>query len=116
MKTLFESLQEAELPRTPTIEISDYTGLAGKQFAQAVLNSEEFKRYISDGIKARDLPPAVLCRLIDHGWGKPVERVELNTNHLENISAEQLEARAAYLEEMARRLRGQDDEESGSVH
>lgn len=79
MKTLFESLNSGErasfaapLPQREP----DYLGLTGKRFAKAVLDSQEFKQYIVDGIMKRDLPPAVLCRLIDHGWGKPPDRVE----------------------------------------
>ncbi len=48
----------------------------GEAFAQAVLGSLGFRRYIINGLTLGDLPPAILGRLIDHGWGKPPERVE----------------------------------------
>jgi hypothetical protein len=50
--------------------------LTGKDFAQAVLDSLEFRRYILDGLRFSSIPAAVLCRLMDHGWGKAPDRVE----------------------------------------
>ena len=50
--------------------------LSGRAFSEAVLNSEEFRFYIIEGLTEKTIPPAVLCRLIDHGWGKPPDRVE----------------------------------------
>lgn len=50
--------------------------LTGKEFAVAVLDSPEFRRYIVAGLILGDLPAAILCRLIDHGWGKPPDRLE----------------------------------------
>jgi len=79
MKSLLETLH---LPGAPLVEATplpvtpDYSELTGKQFAKAVLNSEEFKKYIVDGIKYHTIPPALVCRLIDHGWGKPPEKFE----------------------------------------
>lgn len=45
-------------------------------FCQRVLDSREFRQYILKGITERDIPPAVMCRVIDHAWGKPIDRVE----------------------------------------
>jgi hypothetical protein len=47
-----------------------------KEFCEKVLESREFRQYIMNGITLGDLPPAVMCRIIDHAWGKPVDRVE----------------------------------------
>ena len=47
-----------------------------KDFCQKILESREFRQYIMNGITLGDLPPAVMCRVIDHAWGKPAERVE----------------------------------------
>jgi hypothetical protein len=59
------------------VSLEDCVTLSGKAFAEAVLRSDEFRLYITEGLNERTLPPAVLCRLIDHGWGKPPDRVEL---------------------------------------
>jgi len=74
----FESLADAlgltdpVQPLAPRLEnITD-----SKLFAQAVLASAEFRFYIIDGLFGQNLPPAVLCRLMDYGWGKPPERLE----------------------------------------
>lgn len=47
-----------------------------KAFALAVLDSPEFRSYIVNSLVLGELPSAVLCRLMDYGWGKPTERVE----------------------------------------
>lgn len=50
-----------------------------QKFCQGIVASREFRQYILTGILlgGKDgLPPAVMCRIIDHAWGKPVERVE----------------------------------------
>lgn len=91
--------------------------LTAKQFCLAVLESPEFRSYIADGIVLRNLPAPVILRVMDQGWGKPVEQVEVKdtTNRLEAWSAEQLEERALFLAETARRLR-QEQAVEGSVH
>lgn len=47
-----------------------------KTFALAVLESLGFRRYIINGLTLGDLPAAILCRLMDYGWGKPPEHIE----------------------------------------
>ena len=47
-----------------------------KAFALAVINSRDFRQYIVNQLTLGDLPPAILVRLMDYAWGKPVERVE----------------------------------------
>ena len=82
MKTLYQSLVEDglvapdESSPVSTPETEPLTALTGRAFSEAVLRSEEFRLYIVEGLTERNLPPAVLCRLMDHGWGKPPERVE----------------------------------------
>ena len=49
-----------------------------KQFAEAVLASVEFRRYIVDALTLGTLQPVILCRIMDHGWGKPVQRLEFD--------------------------------------
>lgn len=45
-------------------------------FCQKILQTREFRQYIMNGIVMGDLPPAVVTRVMDHAWGKPVDRVE----------------------------------------
>lgn len=70
----------AEDPRPPERRDLDYSSLLDtsdpKAFCQKVLETREFRQYIMNGITLGDLPPAVMCRVIDHAWGKPPERVE----------------------------------------
>lgn len=49
-----------------------------REFAKAVLESRDFRQYIVDGLKRRDIPATLVLRLMDYadGWGKPPERVE----------------------------------------
>ena len=84
MKSLFESLH---LDDSAPIPESAITELSGKAFSQAVLDSREFREYIVNGIKLRDIPSPILCRLIDHGWGKPPEKVELTGKDGQPIEA-----------------------------
>lgn len=73
MKTLAEYLGTA--PSAPeTSRLEDITD--SKAFALAVLDSYEFRSYIVNSLVLGELPSAVLCRLMDYGWGKPVDRVE----------------------------------------
>lgn len=58
----------------PAPRLEDITD--GKTFALAVLGSPEFRAYIVNNLVLGDLPAAVLCRLMDYGWGKPPDRVE----------------------------------------
>lgn len=49
-----------------------------REFAKAVLESQEFREYIVYGLRRRDIPATLILRLMDYaeGWGKPPERVE----------------------------------------
>lgn len=44
-----------------------------KEFCKKILESREFRRYIMHGIVLGNVPPAVITRVMDQGWGKPVE-------------------------------------------
>jgi hypothetical protein len=46
------------------------------EFCKKIVGSREFRQYIMNGVVLGDLPPAIGCRIIDHAWGKPPERVE----------------------------------------
>lgn len=90
---------------SPMPRLEDITD--SKAFALAVLNSREFRQFIVNGVTLGDLPTPLVLRLMDHAWGKPVERVEVRdtTNDAESLTAEQLEDRALRLAEMARSIR-----------
>ena len=47
-----------------------------KEFCRKLCSSELFRRFVLDGLMTGALPPAIATRLMDHGIGKPVERVE----------------------------------------
>jgi hypothetical protein len=53
--------------------------LSGKEFADAILNSRIFRRYIVDGMRTGQIPAGVVGRFMDYAtnWGKPADRVEL---------------------------------------
>lgn len=46
------------------------------EFCQQIVATPEFRRYLLHGLVMGDLPAAITCRILDHAWGKPVERVE----------------------------------------
>jgi hypothetical protein len=46
------------------------------EFCQHILASREFRQYILNGIVVGDIPPAILGRVMDQGWGKAPERIE----------------------------------------
>lgn len=67
--------QQLETRTEPTVErLLDVTD--PKAFCAGILESREFRQYIVHGITLGDLPPAVMCRIIDHAWGKPPDRIE----------------------------------------
>lgn len=69
-KTLAELLD----PDTRLLDPPDpYEVMTGKQFAEAVLQSMEFKNYVIYSLQMGTLPAAVLTRLMDYAWGKPTE-------------------------------------------
>lgn len=127
MDTPFTSLAETlgtlpDKPGAPAApRIEDIAGDA-QTFCKTVLNSLEFRQYIINGLTLGELPSAIITRLMDHAWGKPVERLEVQdtTPAVEDLTPEELESRAARLSEMARLLRRAElfDEPLGqdSVH
>lgn len=78
MKSLAEHLGVVD-PRDRDPEakpLPALTELTGVDFCEGVLNSREYRESILRRILLDDLPPAVELRLMDMGWGKPVDRVE----------------------------------------
>ena len=48
-----------------------------KAFAEAVLGSREFRRFVVDGLLTGELAPGIITRLMDHAWGVPPKKLEL---------------------------------------
>jgi len=94
-------------PINVLLEITD-----SKDFAKAVLDTREFREYIIDGLRGRDLPSSVVLRLMDYadGWGKPVEKVEVkDTTPVTELTLDQIRERAAFYTNVISAL--QDDDE-----
>lgn len=96
----------------------DYDKLTAAEFCKAILTSPEYRQSIVHRITLGTLPPAVECRFYDYAYGKPVEKVEVKdtTDDSDDLTAEQLEERAAHLMELARELRdinADDDDDAG---
>lgn len=124
MKSLAEHLGAVD-PRPETEQVvEDVAALADvsdpAEFCKLIVKSREFRQYLMNGITLGDLPSAVVCRVMDHAWGKPIERVEVDdkASRLENATPEQLEARALRLVEMARsiRLAPLTDDDTKTIH
>ena len=62
----------AESSRVVLEDITD-----AKVFAEAVLNSREFRLYVINSLVLGTLPSAIATRIMDYAWGKPPERVEV---------------------------------------
>lgn len=111
MKSLAEDLGVIDprpAEKRPTDDFDQLIDITdAKEFCRRVLSSREFRQYILSGIVLNDLPPAVITRIMDHGWGKPIERLEVKdtTDEYEDLTPEQLEARAMKLAQMARSAR-----------
>ena len=89
----------------------------GKDFAEHLLQSKQYRESVMRRIVVDALPSAVEVMLFHYAYGKPVERVEVRdtNNSLENLTAEELEARALFLADLARRMR-EDDSVPEQVH
>ena len=113
MKSLYESLGQD--PDTKEVVSEPWPeNMSGREFARRVLDSVEFREYIVNGILARDIPPAIMCRVMDHGWGQPVKRVEVSSQEhdLSSVTEDQLYARAAQLFAIAAELRSKVKEQT----
>ncbi len=68
---------EAERPAEPPSETDELFAITDPtEFCKRICESREFRQYIYNGLVLRDLPPAILGRVIDHALGKAVERIE----------------------------------------
>jgi len=99
MKSLADFL-DVQDPRTPEQlaqpepKVEDVLDVADpKEFCEKILGSRQFRQYILNGIVIGDLPSAIVTRMMDHGWGKPVERVQVQAvQDLDGLSPSELRA------------------------
>ena len=110
MRTLADALGLTE-PERPRCQTDEYVKLSGRDFAEAVLNSVEFRRYILTGITLGCIHPTILAKLIDHGWGKVTERVEFEdkTPRFEDAPEEVLQSRIKFAQSLLEHLRMNDE-------
>lgn len=83
-------------------------------FCREVLNSPEYRQSIRNRITLGILPAQVECLMYHYAHGKPVEKVEVKDDRssaLETMTVEQLESRALFLADVARRMREQANED-----
>src|ERR1044071_390853 len=109
MKSLYDALN-VENPEQPGVALEPAPKLTAKELCREILNSTQYRQSLLQRIIFQELPPAVECRLWDYAYGKPVERVEVKdtSDSLEHLTVEQLEARALFLADLARRIRMND--------
>lgn len=127
VKSLYDSLHPDAPSAADTHVLPSTKRMTAKTISRLLLNSEEYRLSLVNRIITGTLPSAIECKLWDYAYGKPIEKVEVKdtTNQLENYTPEELEARALFLAETARRIRmndeihassDEDDPESPSVH
>ena len=82
-----------------------------REFCAEILASDEYRASLLRRIFLDELPPAIEALIYHYAHGKPVEKMEVHqtTASLEELSAEQLEQRAMFLVECARRMRINED-------
>lgn len=121
MKTLAEHLgvidprPEDKRPETDFDVLVDVND--PKEFCRRIVGTREWRQYVMNGIVLGDLPSAVMTRILDHAWGKPVDRVEVkDTTDVSTADAEALERRALFLAEAARAIRARESDTDDSVH
>ena len=76
METLADYLGMIPVPACQAEGYERFEGLSGRAFAQAILDSQEFRAYIVNALVLGELPAAVVTRLMDYAWGKPPDRLE----------------------------------------
>jgi hypothetical protein len=111
----FLGIKDASVPDAPAPTLTPPT-LSVAAFCTEVLNTVQYRESILRRILMDSLPAQLECLLFHYAYGKPVERVEVKdtSNNLEDLTAEQLEERALYLAETARRMR--QEASSEQVH
>lgn len=101
--------------------------LSGRDFSTAILASKQFREYVVRGIVVGNLPPQVVLRLMDHGWGVPKEKAEEapTFDEFKNATLRELQTRGLQLANQARELEKRESpppaveppsEDDGTVH
>ena len=103
-------------PREPQPLLSKKEALERlRQFSQGVLLSEEFERYVYDGLKSGEIPQGVLTSLMHYAVGKPPEKVEIDDRSgrrsLQALTQEELLRKRAEIQDQLIKLKG-----NGGVH
>lgn len=84
-----------------------------KQFCKDVLETKEYREFLLQRISLGLLQPQIETLLYYYAHGKPVERLEVESNpigRLEDLSTEQIESRALHLLQIARTLREAEEQ------
>lgn len=82
--------------------------LKGKEFAQAVLDSQEFRDYIVASLKLGEIPSVIVVRMMDYAWGKPVERLEVHDSTLDELTPDLVKSKLLRVQRMLQLLDGSD--------
>jgi hypothetical protein len=94
-------------PQEPSDE--ELLSMSVRDFARGILRSRDYRRSIIHRVTLGNLPPAVEVLLYHYAEGKPVDKIEVTTPEMEQLTSEQLEARAMQLAVLARDLRAREE-------
>lgn len=85
-----------------------------KEFCRSILDSPEYHASIVRRIDNDELPPVIELAMYHYAHGKPVERMEIDTDpkggRLEELSVDQLESRIKHLALLAREHRRREEQ------
>jgi hypothetical protein len=115
----------AEHVALPDALVDDKTSV--EDFAKLILHSREYRQHLARCIILDELPGGLEVLLWKFAYGSPTERLEVEhkTNPFANLTLEQLEQRALYLQGVITHMRtqapesnnyGDDGEESSNEH
>jgi len=114
-KSLYDVLHEGEIHEPEPVEPE----VSAQDFCKHIVASPEFRMYLMNGILEGSLPGAVIGRIMDHAWGKPVERLEVkDTTDMDDLPIEAVQERIDFLQDTLRRLQVVkiSDAEQAGVH
>lgn len=82
----------------PKGRLNDRTIMA-REFALTIVQSEDYKKYIIDGVKQRTLHPSIVVMLNHYAYGKPPDKIVIDDvrDQVENLSQLEIHDRAAEL-------------------
>lgn len=113
-----KSLAEHLGAQTPPVGSSEPSPIptpisTAEEFCRKFLDSKEYRDSLYRRVLLDDLSSPIECMIWDRAYGQVTKRLEVRdtTNQLENMTVEQLEERALFLAQVARRLRDEKIEE-----